>query len=72
MDTYFTINYKCIKCGRCVEACELDWLMISQFILRNETKRIIRGIDNEPPCDMCPGQPCLEVCKQGAIEIDDV
>ena len=72
MDTYFTVDYKCIKCGRCVEACELNWLIISQFMLHGETKRIIRGIDNEPPCDMCQEKPCIEVCRKQAITIESI
>lgn len=70
MDTYCFINYTCNKCGKCVEACPLDWLIISQFKLNDKIKRVVRGVDEEPPCDVCPGQPCLTVCKQKAIEIE--
>lgn len=70
MDTYHFIDYTCNKCGRCVEACPMNWLIISQFKFYGEIKRMVMGIDEEPPCDICPGKPCLEVCKKQAITIE--
>ena len=72
MDTYHFIDYTCNKCGRCVEACPMNWLIISQFKLRGEIKRVVRGIDQEPPCDLCQEQICLKVCPQQAIKIESV
>ena len=71
MDTYFSTNWNCVKCGRCVTACKVHG------------ERFLTGVrDNCPhesydyvPCHHCGEggfgeKPCQLVCHYNAIEIE--
>lgn len=64
MDTYFNASSKCVKCGRCVKACQER----GQGFLGGG-----RGVGPEElwdyvPCHCC-GHHCIDVCHYGAIRI---
>ena len=71
MDTYFRVNFNCVKCGRCVTAC---W---------EDGKQFLGGVrDDCPyprsdyvPCHHCTDKfsrvaPCQLVCHYNAISIE--
>ena len=66
MDTYWSVKYsKCVKCGRCVKACNT----------KSDYKHLCGGRDKTPctyddvlGCHHCK-QYCKEVCYYDAIEI---
>lgn len=66
MDTYFSTNLNCVKCGRCVTACN------------ERGEQFLGGVrDNCPhprydyvPCHHCHPHKCMEVCHYNAIEIE--
>lgn len=71
MDTYFSTNFNCVQCGRCVIAC------------KERGENFLYGVrDNCPhegsdyvPCHHCTVRfsrtpPCKEVCVYNAIKIE--
>ena len=80
MDTYLTINHKCILCCDCIDACELDgenYLTLGiggNDMDGNPLPPMIMGAYDYTPCHHCDGfwedkTPCLQVCEQNAISI---
>ena len=76
MDTYFSTNYKCEKCGLCAEECHKNgeqWL--TAFVTDDDEICYIDGISDYVPCHHCDGfwedkTPCQKVCPNGAIELE--
>lgn len=73
MDTYFSVNWNCVKCGRCVTACKNEgnnYLTGHRDVSPNEYNY---GLDYVP-CHHCEGdfhhKPCQLVCHYDAIEIE--
>ena len=80
MDTYFSTTHKCIVCGDCIDACELDGKNFLTLFVGG------CGFDGEPlppmidgaceyvPCHHCEGfrenmTPCQITCSHDAIRI---
>jgi len=67
MDTYWSVSYnKCIKCGRCVHACQT----------KSRYKHLHGGRDKRPEtfsdvlgCHHCE-KYCKDVCYYDAIKIE--
>ena len=61
----------CIKCGKCVEACPYDTL-----ILANLNDNISLGspyyVARTIPCYMCIDYPCTEACPSGALDLKEL
>jgi ferredoxin-type protein NapG len=60
-------NARCIKCGRCVDACPYDTLRLARvgepFPLGTPY-----FIPRDGPCYMCPDIPCKNACPTGALD----
>lgn len=70
MDTYFNTNFNCVKCGRCVIACQEKG---EKFLVGVRDACPYDGSDYVP-CHHCTNRftkpaPCEEVCYYDAIEI---
>ena len=82
MDTYIHINHKCIVCGDCIDACEIDGQNFLTLFLRpgcdfegTPLPPMIGGAYEYVPCHHCDGfrtdtTPCQIVCKNNAIELE--
>ncbi len=71
MDTYFHTNGSCMKCGRCVKACNEKG---QGFLIGGRGRGAIESSDYVP-CHHCDGvwekkAPCQSVCHYGAISIE--
>ena len=71
MDTYWHRNYNCIKCARCVKACQEQ----GQNFLTGRRDGYISETSDYVPCHHCDGfmenkTPCQRVCHYNAIEIE--
>ena len=74
MDTYWSTNINCIKCGRCVKACneEGEGYLKGHRDFRPDYGNC--GLEYVP-CHHCKGfrenkTPCQLVCHYNAIEIE--
>ena len=70
MDTYFSTNCNCVKCGRCVVACRSEG---QKFLSGGRDVGPIETSDYVP-CHHCTSRfsepaPCKNVCYYDAIEI---
>ena len=80
MDTYFSVNHRCVVCGDCVDACELDGQNFLAVVTcyvdfdGNPLPPMVDGVSDYTPCHHCDGfwedkAPCQLVCKHDAIEL---
>lgn len=61
----------CIKCGKCVEACPYDTLVLATLpdnIILGSPYYVARSI----PCYMCTDYPCTEACPSGALDLKEL
>lgn len=65
MDTYFSANGNCVKCGRCTKICQEKG---EQFLGGGRGIGPVELYDYVP-CHHCEGH-CLNVCHYGAIKIE--
>lgn len=65
MDTYFSVSHKCMKCGRCVNACQEK----GEHFLGGGRGTGPFELYDYVPCHHCEGH-CLKVCHYGAIRIE--
>lgn len=65
MDTYFKVSFDCVKCGRCVTACNEK----GQGFLGGGRGRGPIELDDYVPCHHCNAY-CKEVCHYDAIKIE--
>ena len=71
MDTYFNTNGNCVRCGRCVKACNEE----GEDFLYGGRDKSPRGKYEYVPCHHCNDRfskpaPCQEVCYYDAIKIE--
>lgn len=70
MDTYFSVDWNCVKCGRCVVACQEKG---EKFLVGTRDDCPHQSSDYVP-CHHCTSfsepAPCQSVCHYGAIEIE--
>ena len=71
MDTYWNTNCNCIKCARCVKACQEQ----GKNFLSGRRDGYISGTSDYVPCHHCGddgfgNKPCQKVCHYNAIEIE--
>lgn len=80
MDTYLSIDFTCILCCDCIDACELDGqnyltLAIGGCGFDGEPlPPMIQGGCDYTPCHHCDGfrenqTPCQKVCPTNSIKI---
>ena len=82
MDTYRNINHNCIKCGDCIDACEIDGQNFITMIYGWESfdgiynhECFIQEKSDYVPCHHCNGfredkTPCQIACNQNAITLE--
>lgn len=71
MDTYFSTNLKCVKCGRCVKACQEQGKGFLSGVRDNCPHRVSDYV----PCHHCTNRfsipaPCQKACYYDAIKIE--
>ena len=71
MDTYFHTTWDCVKCGRCVTACNER----GEHFLTGVRDDCPHQRSDYVPCHHCNSKfskvpPCQEVCHYNAIEIE--
>ena len=64
MDTYFSVNSNCVKCGRCVKACKEE----GYRELEGGRDKMPETFNDNLYCHHC-SKPCKKVCHYDAIEI---
>ena len=76
MDTYFDTNCNCVACGKCVEVCPRDEIMLFEWYnpYSEKTETYVDTVCDYVGCHHCDGfwdnnTPCLQVCEMNAIKI---
>lgn len=72
MDTYFHTGFECVRCGRCVKACQEHG---QQFLEGGRDVGPQHNSFDYVPCHHCGDngfndKPCIRVCHYNAIEIE--